>query len=245
MKRKVAGILGGMGPEATIDLMKRVFRATPAQDDRDHVHLLVDNNPQVPSRIQALLEKTGESPGPCLCDMARKLESWGADFLAMPCNTARAIMMKKNRSKAFRHLWNDSKYNRGPLVSLIVLRIIVCMGLVAIPTSALLSTKWGIVLVASLSVIAIMIFSKRVKKHSILMERHFVSNLSAREAESERRAPIRRDFANHLLERDLHLTDIEVRPHSPSIGKTLKELNFRQKCNVNIVTMTTDRKSVV
>lgn len=88
MKRKVAGILGGMGPEATIDLMKRVLRATPAQDDRDHVHLLVDNNPQVPSRIQALLEKTGESPGPCLCDMARKLESWGADFLAMPCNTA-------------------------------------------------------------------------------------------------------------------------------------------------------------
>ena len=88
MKRKVAGILGGMGPEATIDLMKRVLRATPAQDDRDHVHLLVDNNPQVPSRIQALLEKTGESPGPCLCDMARKLESWGAGFLAMPCNTA-------------------------------------------------------------------------------------------------------------------------------------------------------------
>ena len=59
----------------------------------------------------------------------------------------------------------------------------------------------------------------------------------ARTAFSERRAPIRRDFANHLLERDLHLTDIEVRPHSPSIGKTLKELNFRQKCNVNIVTI--------
>lgn len=158
-------------------------------------------------------------------------------LIALMAPLLRAIMMKKNRSKAFRHLWNDSKYNRGPLVSLIVLRIIVCMGLVAIPTSALLSTKWGIVLVASLSVIAIMIFSKRVKKHSILMERHFVSNLSAREAESERRAPIRRDFANHLLERDLHLTDIEVRPHSPSIGKTLKELNFRQKCNVNIVTI--------
>lgn len=88
MKKKIVGILGGMGPEATIDLMQRVLRATPAQDDQDHIHMLVDNNPQVPSRIRALLEKTGESPGPCLKNMARKLESWGADFLAMPCNTA-------------------------------------------------------------------------------------------------------------------------------------------------------------
>lgn len=149
----------------------------------------------------------------------------------------RAIMMKKNHSTAFQQLWNDSKYNRGPLVSLIVLRVIICIGLVAIPVSTLLDAKWGIVFIVSAAVITVMLFSKRVKKHSIRMEQHFVSNLSARETESERRSPIRRDFANHLLERDLHLTDIEVRPNSPSTGKTLKELNFRQKCNVNIVTI--------
>ncbi len=69
------------------------------------------------------------------------------------------------------------------------------------------------------------------------MERHFFSNLSARELENERKAPINQRFANHLLERDLHLADFEVKQNSPSMGKTLKELNFRQKCNVNIVTI--------
>ena len=69
------------------------------------------------------------------------------------------------------------------------------------------------------------------------MERHFFTNLTAREMENERKAPINQRFANHLLERDLHLADFEVKQNSPSMGKTLKELNFRQKCNVNIVTI--------
>lgn len=88
MSDKAVGILGGMGPSATVDLMARIIRATPALDDCDHVRLIVDSNPQVPSRIRALIEGTGESPLPCLVEMARKLEAWGADFLAMPCNTA-------------------------------------------------------------------------------------------------------------------------------------------------------------
>ena len=88
MVPKSVGILGGMGPGATVDLMRRVIRATPAADDCDHIHLVVDNNPQVPSRIKALLEKTGPSPLPSLQDMAHRLEQWGVDFLAMPCNTA-------------------------------------------------------------------------------------------------------------------------------------------------------------
>ena len=69
------------------------------------------------------------------------------------------------------------------------------------------------------------------------MERRFFSNLSARELEEERHAPINQRFANHLLERDLHLADFEVKQNSPSMGKSLKELNFRQKCNVNVVTI--------
>lgn len=88
MAERIAGILGGMGPEATVDLMNRVIKATPAKDDIDHIRMVVDNNPKVPSRIRALIEGSGPSPGPCLQEMARKLESWGVDFLAMPCNTA-------------------------------------------------------------------------------------------------------------------------------------------------------------
>jgi aspartate racemase len=88
MKEKAVGIIGGMGPEATVDLMARIIRATPALDDRDHIRVVVDNNPKVPSRIQALIQGTGESAAPCLIEMARKLAAWGVDFLAMPCNTA-------------------------------------------------------------------------------------------------------------------------------------------------------------
>lgn len=88
MEGKIVGIIGGMGPEATVDLMQRVIKATPASDDADHLRMLVDNNPKIPSRIKAIIEGTGASPVPCLQEMARGLAAWGADFLAMPCNTA-------------------------------------------------------------------------------------------------------------------------------------------------------------
>lgn len=88
MARRTVGILGGMGPEATVLLMQKVIAAVPAQDDADHVPLIVDQNPQVPSRIRRLIEGTGEDPGPVLAAMARRLEGAGAEALAMPCNTA-------------------------------------------------------------------------------------------------------------------------------------------------------------
>lgn len=82
------GVLGGMGPEATVLLLQRVIDAVPARDDADHVPLLVDQNPQVPSRIARLIDDTGEDPAPVLADMARRLQAAGAEALAMPCNTA-------------------------------------------------------------------------------------------------------------------------------------------------------------
>ena len=88
MHEKIVGIIGGMGPEATVDLMARIIKVTPAVDDVDHIRMIVDNNPKVPSRIKALIDGNGESPIPYLQEMARRLESWGVDFLAMPCNTA-------------------------------------------------------------------------------------------------------------------------------------------------------------
>ncbi len=87
MMRRV-GILGGMGPEATILLMQKVLATVASADDAGHVPLIVDQNPQVPSRIRHLIEGTGEDPGPVLADMARRLVAGGAQALAMPCNTA-------------------------------------------------------------------------------------------------------------------------------------------------------------
>ena len=84
----VVGIIGGMGPEATVDLMRRIIARTPASDDQDHVHLLVESNPKIPSRIAHLIEGTGADPTPELVRIARNLEAAGATLLAMPCNTA-------------------------------------------------------------------------------------------------------------------------------------------------------------
>lgn len=85
---KPVGILGGMGPEATLLLMQKVLQAVHAVDDADHVPLIVHQNPGVPSRIAALIEGTGVDPAPVLVQMARDLRAAGAVALAMPCNTA-------------------------------------------------------------------------------------------------------------------------------------------------------------
>ena len=84
---KTVGVLGGMGPDATVDFMSKVIAATPAEKDQDHLHLLVDHNPGVPNRQAAILQG-GEDPGPALAAMAGRLEAAGADFLVIPCNTA-------------------------------------------------------------------------------------------------------------------------------------------------------------
>ncbi|WP_028306974.1 aspartate/glutamate racemase family protein [Desulfitibacter alkalitolerans] len=87
MTPKAVGIIGGMGPEATVDLMTKVIRITPARVDQDHIRMLVDSNPQIPCRVKAIMEG-GPNPGPVMAQMARGLEKIGADFLAIPCNTA-------------------------------------------------------------------------------------------------------------------------------------------------------------
>lgn len=83
------GILGGMGPEATVDFMARVIAATPASRDQDHIRMLVDHNPGIPDR-HAAIAGTGPDIGPELAAMAKGLEAAGADFLVMVCNTAHA-----------------------------------------------------------------------------------------------------------------------------------------------------------
>jgi aspartate racemase len=90
----VIGVIGGMGPEATVELMRRVIATTPVDDDFGHIHMIVDNNPKVPSRIAALIERTGDDPSPEIVRMAIGLEKAGATVLVMPCNTAHAYATK-------------------------------------------------------------------------------------------------------------------------------------------------------
>ena len=87
---KTVGIIGGMGPEATVLLMQKLLAAVPARDDADHIPLIVHQNPAMPSRIRRLIDGTGDDPAPVLAGMAQALAAAGAQGLAMPCNTAHA-----------------------------------------------------------------------------------------------------------------------------------------------------------
>jgi len=89
------GVLGGMGPMATIDLLQRIIRLTPALDDVDHIRTLVDNNPKVPSRINHLINRQGENPAPVLVSMAESLESMGADLHKDALPIPRIFMQKR------------------------------------------------------------------------------------------------------------------------------------------------------
>jgi len=88
--KRTVGVIGGMGPAATVDFLARIIAATPAERDQDHIHVLVDSNPAVPDRT-AYLRLEGADPRPALIAMAARLEEAGADFLVMPCNTAHAF----------------------------------------------------------------------------------------------------------------------------------------------------------
>ncbi len=84
---KTAGILGGMGPIATLDFLFKIVKNTDAKQDSEHVHMLVDNNTEIPDR-SAYIQGSGENPEKFIIDSALKLQEMGSDFIVMPCNTA-------------------------------------------------------------------------------------------------------------------------------------------------------------
>ena len=81
------GVLGGMGPLATVDFLAKLLAATPADGDADHVPHVTASIPQIPSRVAAIL-RGGASPLPALLDARDRLRAAGATHFAMPCNTA-------------------------------------------------------------------------------------------------------------------------------------------------------------
>ena len=106
-KKYTVGIIGGMGPEATIDFMSRVIALTPSQRDQDHIHMVVENNPHIPDR-----QSTAENDLIAieLTAIAERLEVAGADFLVLPCNTAHVFIddLLKNIQIPFVHIVSET-----------------------------------------------------------------------------------------------------------------------------------------
>ena len=87
MSEKIIGIVGGMGPEATLDLYREILRATPAQKDQDHLRVIIDSNPKIPDRTPAITG-AGASPVPAMAMSCRAVANAGADFVIIPCISA-------------------------------------------------------------------------------------------------------------------------------------------------------------
>ncbi len=87
MAEKTIGVLGGMGPEATLDFYAKLIRLTPAKTDQEHLRVIIDSNPKVPDRTSAILHG-GKSPVPVLLKSAEALKRAGADFIVIPCVSA-------------------------------------------------------------------------------------------------------------------------------------------------------------
>ena len=85
--RKVLGVIGGVGPMATVDFYKKLIELTDASCDQEHIHVLIDGNCQIPDRTASILAGD-DRPLPYLIDSARRLEEAGADLLLIVCNAA-------------------------------------------------------------------------------------------------------------------------------------------------------------
>jgi len=83
----ILGVMGGMGPMATVDFLRKVVANTAAKEDRDHIHTLTDSRCSIPDRTEYIAEE-GESPAEKLIETALRLQRMGAEVIVMPCNTA-------------------------------------------------------------------------------------------------------------------------------------------------------------
>jgi CPA2 family monovalent cation:H+ antiporter-2 len=149
----------------------------------------------------------------------------------------RTIIIKKDHSIEFIQLWKANKVNRGPLIFTVIIRVFLCAGLIMYVLLHLFHTNFVIALTLALIILMIFSASRHLRKRTLLLERRFKENLNEKEKYKESKAPLTKGFVNHVLERDLHLADFAIQPYYSIVGKSLKEMNFRQFFGVNVVTI--------
>lgn len=106
----ILGILGGMGPAATCNLFKKIVKSTNVIKDQDHIHIIIDNNTQIPDRTNYICS-SGMDPRPEMIRSIIKLETMGASYIAIPCNTAHYFyedLVKFTRSRILNMIYETA-----------------------------------------------------------------------------------------------------------------------------------------
>ena len=148
-----------------------------------------------------------------------------------------AIIMKKNHSPEFLKLWNDSKFNRGPLVSLIAIKLLLCASILMPVIVHIFNVASGVGFIITLLILLMIILSKKLKKRSLSIEKRFIDNFNGKTTDSNIGSPLTDNIFKSLPFNDLHLMDFVVGQESSIVGRSLKEINFRQKYGINIVSI--------
>jgi len=155
----------------------------------------------------------------------------------------RSIMIKKNHSEEFKALWVE-RANRLPLVATIVIRVIIAAAFLMVTFSELVHLSMGVAIVIVVAIIAVMIYSRSLKRQSIQIEQTFLKNLRSREMQAEYRGEKKPEYAGRLLSKDLHLTDYDVPGETTWAGATLADLNFGKKFGVQVVSILRGKRRI-
>lgn len=146
----------------------------------------------------------------------------------------RAIVMKKNHSEEFRALWNDSRSNRMPLLVTIFVRLIIASAFVFYICNYLTRFTNALMMTIAVAVVGIMILSRGLKKQSIKMERMFVQNLRSRDIEQQVLGLKKPLYEGHLLDRDIHISEIEIPENSTWSGLCLADLRLSNRFGIHV-----------
>lgn len=148
-----------------------------------------------------------------------------------------ALAMRKMHTLAYTNLWLDKKYNRGPLVMLEVIRNILMVALVGFMVDRLVNATIAVLAVIPVTLIVLMIFSRRLQRFYSRLEKRFMSNLREREV-------FRARGGGDLSPWDAHLAYFTIPPDSDFIGKTLNDLAWREKYGVNIASIDRGKRTI-
>ena len=156
----------------------------------------------------------------------------------------RAMVMKKNHSEEFRALWTESRVNRLPLLFTVLIRIAIAATFLFYIINHLGHFKNAVIITVAVVAVVLMIMSRRLKRRSIKLERVFVNNLRSREIEAQvhgRRRPL---FEGRLLDRDIHISEFDVPEESEWAGKTLQQLQSRNRFGVHVSSIMRGRQRI-
>lgn len=157
-------------------------------------------------------------------------------ILALIAPFLRAIVAKKNHSVEFQTLWADGYFSRAYLVSLVIFRFVLAVVYIMVVVVSLFKISVAILLGIACILVAVMFYSRHLKKQSIQIERHFLRNFRVREVYARHagtKVPPR--FAGHLLSRDLHMADFIIPSESLWSGHTLADLALGTRFGVMVV----------